>query len=142
MTQLIEEPTSKLEPIVLVEPDPFEIDSEGIAFEQSWHDDEPEVWSGPLWIARDECGVIEALEDGYNVRQPIPYEIEQVGEGDYLASFDEANIAIGGLDDQDAYQALIIEILNTFDTLTEEESHLSSAAARQLEILRTYIERT
>jgi hypothetical protein len=88
-----------------------------------------------------EVGVIENLEEvGYEVVKPIPYEIERIGEMNFLASFVEANIAVGGFDLQDAYQALVAEILDTFDALTEEP-RLGPDAAAQLAVLRTYIVR-
>ena len=55
-----------------------------------------------------------------------------------IATFQEANIAIGGFDRQDAYQSFVAEILDTFDVLTEEE-YLGPDAAAQLQVLRTYI---
>ena len=79
-------------------------------------------------------------EDGYRVLKPIPIDIRRIGDGNFLASFQEANIAIGGLDSQDAYQGLVAEILNTFDTLNGEAS-LGPDAAAQLEVLRSYIVR-
>ena len=78
-------------------------------------------------------------EDGYTVLRPILIEIERIGDTDFTASFKEANIAIGGLDRQDAYQALVAEILDTFDALTEEENNLGPDAATQLQTLRAYI---
>jgi len=86
-------------------------------------------------------GWIEDLEVGYLVRQPIPYAIERIGEGDYLASFSEANIAIGGANPQDAYQALVAEILDTFDLLTAEQ-HLHADAAAQRQVLEMHIVKT
>jgi hypothetical protein len=73
------------------------------------------------------------------VLRPILIEIERIGDTDFTASFKEANIAIGGLDRQDAYQALVAEILDTFDALTEEENNLGPDAATQLQTLRAYI---
>jgi hypothetical protein len=81
---------------------------------------------------------IKDLEDGYAVIAPIPITIEHVGDSTYLASFDDANIAITGTDKQDAYQSLVAEILDTFDTLTTEP-HLSPMAAAQLAVLRAFI---
>lgn len=77
-------------------------------------------------------------EPGYQVLQPIPVEIEKVAPGDFLASFREANISISGIDNDDAYEALLAEILDTFDSLTEEKS-LGKSAAKQLRVLKTYI---
>ena len=80
-------------------------------------------------------------EAGYRILQPIPVEIRRVGIGDFEASFREANIAISGSDSDDAYQALVAEILDTFDGLTEDKN-LGISAAEQLRILKTYIVRT
>ena len=96
---------------------------------------------GPNSIDVDEEGTIDSLEDGYTLLQPIPYRIERIADGDFLASFVEGNIAIGGLDPQDAYQGLVAEILDTFDTL-ENEDALSPASAAQLQVLRTYFVRS
>ena len=85
-----------------------------------------------------DAGVINTLEDGYPVLKPIPYEIERIADGDFLATFQAANIAISGFDAQDAYQSLVAEILDTFDALVDEP-RLGQDAAAQLQILRTYI---
>ncbi|MYA80134.1 MAG: hypothetical protein F4X39_06350, partial [Acidobacteriia bacterium] len=61
-------------------------------------------------------------EAGYQILQPIPVVIQEVAPEDFLASFHEANIAISGSDNDDAYQALVAEILDTFDVLIEERS--------------------
>ena len=81
---------------------------------------------------------ITSLEEGYAVLRPIPYKIEKIHDGNYQASFREANIAIGGVDEQDAYQSLVAEILDTFDTLTDEPL-LVPDLILQLQVLRTYI---
>lgn len=81
--------------------------------------------------------IVDLHEDGYIVLQPIPIIIERVDDS-FLATFEEANIAIGGVNRQDAYQSLVAEILDTFDALTEE-GHLGPDAAAQLQVLRTYI---
>ena len=81
---------------------------------------------------------IDSLEDGYLVLRPIPVRYERHAHGT-IASFVQANIAISGVDAQDAYQALVAEILDTFDFLTAEPV-LSESAAKQLNVLRDYIE--
>ena len=79
-------------------------------------------------------------EAGYRVLQTIPVEIRRVGIGDFEAAFREANIAISGRDQDDAYQALVAEILETFDVLLTEQN-LGPDATEQRQILRTYIVR-
>lgn len=85
------------------------------------------------WIEDEDLG-----EDEYRVLKPICAQIKRVGLGNFEASFPEANIAISGIDSDDAYQALVAEILDTFDILNAEEV-LGPAATEQLRILRTYI---
>ena len=80
-------------------------------------------------------------EDGYRVLRPIPVAIKRVDIGDFQASFREANIAMSGNDSNDALQALVVEILETFDVLLREHN-LGPDAAEQRRILRTYIART
>ena len=85
-------------------------------------------------------GIYDLGEAGYRILQPIPVEIRRVGIGDFEASFRDANIAISGSDDNDAYQALVAEILETFDVLLSEQN-LGPDAADQRRILHTYIVR-
>lgn len=86
--------------------------------------------------------VVEDLgEAEYRVMRPIPVEIERLGVGEYQARFLEANVAIGGTDVQDAYQALVADILDTFDLLTENDN-LGRSLVEQREVLQSYIART
>ena len=80
-------------------------------------------------------------EAGYRILQPIPVEIRRVGIGDFEASFREANIAMPGSDSNDALQALVAEILETFDVLLRERNLVPDAVV-QRQILSTYIVRT
>ena len=92
----------------------------------------------------DECAADDILdlgEAGYRVRKPIPVRIKRIGPLDFEASFREANIAMSGSDSQDAYEALLADILETFDVLTAEQT-LGPDAAEQLRILSTYIVKT
>lgn len=86
-----------------------------------------------VWI--DDLG-----EAGYHVLQPIPVEIRRVGIGEYEASFREANIAISGDDHYDAFQALVAEILETFDVLLRERIP-GPDAVEQRQVLDRYIAR-
>ena len=87
-----------------------------------------------------DLSLIEALEDGYEVLQPIPVKFSMSDDATVLAEFEEANIAMSGTDWQDAYQSLVAEILDTFDALVSE-ANLSPAAADQLEVLKSYIDK-
>ena len=80
-------------------------------------------------------------EAGYRILKPIPVEIRRFGIGEFEASFREVNIAMPGRDSNDALQALVAEILETFDVLIRERN-LGPDAAVQRRILRTYIVRT
>ncbi len=90
-------------------------------------------------ISPDEYVWIDNLrEEGYRVVRAFCVQITRIGVGNFEASFREANIAISGTDRDDAYQALVAEILDTFDILAEERN-LIPRAVEQLEILRKYI---
>ena len=58
---------------------------------------------------------------------------------DFTATFDEAGISIGGESFRDAFEALVSEILDTFDYFTKHEAELGPEPQRQLAILRRYI---
>ena len=73
-------------------------------------------------------------EAGYRILQPIPVEIRRVEIGDFQAWFREANIAMPGSDGNDALQALVAEILETFDVLLSERQ-LGPDAVEQRRIL-------
>ncbi len=80
-------------------------------------------------------------EAGYRILKPIPVEIKTVEVGDVEASFREANIAMSGTDTNDALQALVADILDTFDVLISEHN-LGPDAAEQRRLLHTYIAKT
>lgn len=105
-------------------------------------DADPFLWqSASYFDDRTEHLTIDELEDGYLVIAPIPITIERVDDQTYQAAFSEANIAISGVDPQDAYQSLIAEILDTYDTLSDEPA-LGTHAAAQLQVLRNHIVKT
>jgi len=80
-------------------------------------------------------------EVGYQVIAPLPYRIERANDGGYIARIEPANIGISGTSWHDAYQALIAELLDTFDTL-RAEANLGAGAAEQLAILNDHILKT
>lgn len=75
----------------------------------------------------------------YTLLQPIPVKIEQIEEGDFLAGFDEANVAMSGETYQEAFQNLVAEVLNSFESFITEEANLGPEPARQLGILKKYL---
>lgn len=77
-------------------------------------------------------------EPAYKLKRSIPCVVRRIGNLDFEASFEAANIAIGGTSWQDAFQALLPAILDTFDTL-RIENHLGPSAKRQLAVLSDYI---
>jgi hypothetical protein len=77
--------------------------------------------------------------EGYRVLRPIPVTYEEMSDTDVQASFEAANIAISGNSRQDAYQALIEEILTAFDDWSADESALGLGPRQQLAVLRNYI---
>lgn len=83
--------------------------------------------------------ITDLNEEGYTLLRSIPVDIEREADGHAVASFREANIAIGGTSDHDAFQSLFAEVLDTFDDLIDAEEHLGPDALHQLEVLRTYI---
>ena len=80
-------------------------------------------------------------EPGYIVLKTIPVEIKRIDADNVEASFQEANIAMVGVNPADALQALTADILDTFDTLLQARA-LAPPAVEQLRVLRTYIART
>lgn len=80
-------------------------------------------------------------EAGYEVLRAIPVEIRRVEVGDHEAFFLEANIAMSGRNPDDAFRALVAEILDTFDLLRKERK-LGPDAAEQCQVLHRYIVRS
>ncbi len=75
----------------------------------------------------------------YRLLKSILVRIQLIGEGDFLASFDEANLAMSGDTAQEALQNLAAHVLDVFELLSEEEGALGPGPTEQLRILRTYL---
>ena len=75
----------------------------------------------------------------YTVLQPIRIKIERMGENDFLASFEEANLAMSGETKEEALQNIIAEILDTFEMFSDEASRLGPEPSRQLRVMQKYL---
>jgi hypothetical protein len=75
----------------------------------------------------------------HRIRTPIPVNVTCEASADFVASFDQARISIGGESFDDAFGALVIELLDVFDYLTEHRAELGAEPERQLSVLSRYI---
>ncbi len=121
---------------------------------------QPHTEAGSIWAANIGTGVCvfewpdapvryETIEQSdlpvgerYQIRAPIPVRVTREEPLDFTATFDEAGISIGGESFRDAFEALVNEILDTFDYLTEHQAELGAEPQRQLTVLRTYLGKT
>jgi hypothetical protein len=78
----------------------------------------------------------------YIIKKPIPVTVERQHESDFTAAFDAGNVSISGQTFQDAFQFLMLEILDTLDTLLSCQASLGSNAKRQLSVLSEYLAKT
>jgi hypothetical protein len=78
-------------------------------------------------------------DEPYEILKGIPVKIDKDGEIEYTASFEEANLAIGGNSPREAFDSLIYEILDTFDHYSEQVDALGPEPQRQLAVLNRYI---
>lgn len=84
---------------------------------------------------------INQVGGSYKLIKKIPITMTQNGEHDFTASFDEANIAIGGISYDAAFETLVDEIIDTFDYLSYHENELGPGPEQQLIVLNKYIEK-
>ena len=90
---------------------------------------------------------IEAIPAPYEARyellQPIPVDFEEVEPNAVIAHFREAALAMTGYDRQDAMDALVPWILDTFDDLSEvDPATLGAQPTMQNRVLREYLRRS
>ena len=83
--------------------------------------------------------IIEGGVEGYLVKQPIRIFYDEVSDSEVVASFAEANFAVAGTSRQDAFQALIEEVLGAFDDWSADESALGPGPLQQLSVLKKYL---
>ena len=76
----------------------------------------------------------------YEVKKPIEVTIKENALGDFLARFEEANLAMPGETLEDSRSALAAHILDVYELLKKEPpKKLGSEAKRQLAILRKFV---
>ena len=84
---------------------------------------------------------IMALPDSkFRLKEPIPVRLEGSVEEGWIASFDEANIAISGDTVADATDALAENIIFAMELHISEEENLNDHLRGVLAALRQYIE--
>lgn len=76
----------------------------------------------------------------YSLLQPIPVRLEPDEDGEWVASFEEANINMSGSDPEDARQALADDIVEAFALFLAEEETLGPGPEKQLAVLRQYLQ--
>ncbi|MDE0405469.1 MAG: hypothetical protein OXI53_09185 [Nitrospira sp.] len=88
-----------------------------------------------------EFAYISSLPDQkYTLVKPICIQLECIGDGEWEARFDEANIAMVGSTHKEAANSLAYDIIHTYEDLSNEEDVLIPDLKRVLRILREHIE--
>jgi len=82
------------------------------------------------------------MGEPYVLKKNIAAVVERESENEFIATFRAGNVAIGAETFGDAVQWLVLEILDTFDALTDCESNLGPDAERQFRTLSEYIAKT
>ena len=83
---------------------------------------------------------IETLPDSsYTLLQPIPISWEEQEDGEWIASFEEANISMSGSTVGEAMDLLAEDIEWAFALFTKEETTLSPHLKHDLAVLRQYL---
>lgn len=84
---------------------------------------------------------ITALPEAkHSLLKPIPVRLKPVGEGEWLASFDEANIAMTGDTPEEAKELLAYNIIDALELFHAKENALIPDLKQALMVLRQYIE--
>ena len=83
--------------------------------------------------------IIEGGVEGYFVQQPIRITYDEISDSEVVASFAEANFSVSGTSRQDAFQALVEEVLAAFDDWSADESRLGPGPIQQLAVLKKYL---
>ena len=75
----------------------------------------------------------------YILLQTIPVNLEEQEDGEWIASFEEANISMSGSTVGEAMDLLTEDIEGAFELFTEEETTLSLRLQHDLITLRRYL---
>lgn len=75
----------------------------------------------------------------YDLERQIFARIEKDDIGSWTATFEEADIAMSGIDPEDAMQSLRYEIVYSMESLLSSEDVLSPNLEHRLDILRRHI---
>ncbi len=80
---------------------------------------------------------IDTLPDpAYMLLRPIPICVSRDEDGEWVASFKEANVSMSGSDPDEAKDLLAEDIVNAFALFLAEEKRLSPRLTQDLAILR------
>ena len=82
----------------------------------------------------------EEYGDRYDLLQPIPVDFEEVAPDTVIAHFREADLAVTGVDREDAQDSLASWVRDVFDDLSEAEPRvLGATPTMQIRVLRRHL---
>lgn len=95
-------------------------------------------WHDFLFVADQTTFIGDFPGEAYKVLTPITVRVQTAGR-EFLAGFEEANIAMTGATPSEAVGNLAADILDTYELYSDEEANLGPEPARQLAVLRRHI---
>jgi hypothetical protein len=94
---------------------------------------------GPRFQDTMEAMIINSLDQlGYQLRRPISVSIENIAPGEFVASFEEAEISMSGSSATDAVQGLLYALISVYQEYTGHPL-LGPIPAKQLRVLEKYL---
>ena len=85
--------------------------------------------------------LITVLPEGaYSLREPIPIVMESLESGEWIAKFDEANIAMTGDTPEEARELLAYNIVDAIELFYSHQEALIPDLRQTLQVLLHYIE--
>ena len=79
-------------------------------------------------------------DEHYEVIRPIPVCVEPDPDGGWVARFDEAMISMPGSTRGDAIDALLADILDTYELFSSEKDSLGPIPQQQFLVLQRFVE--